>query len=69
MNNAVFAKNMENARKHRDMELVTIEARRNYLVPESNYHAKKKNYGNFVSHRNEKTQIFMNTPVYLAVPI
>ena len=42
MNNAVFAKNMESARKHRDMELVTIEARRNYLVPESNYHAKKK---------------------------
>ena len=38
INNATFVKTMENVRKHRDIMLVTTEARRNYLVPEQNYH-------------------------------
>ena len=38
MNNAVFGKSMENARKHLDIKLVTTERRRNYLVSETNYH-------------------------------
>ena len=40
MYNAVFGKTMENLRKHRDIKLVTIESRRNYLVSELNYHTK-----------------------------
>ena len=38
MNNAVFGKNMENERNHRDINLVTTESRRNHLVSEPNCH-------------------------------
>ena len=38
MNNAGFAKTMENVGKHRDIKLVTTERRRNYLASEPNYH-------------------------------
>ena len=41
MNNAVFEKTLENIRKHRDIKLVTIERKRNYLVSEPNYHTTK----------------------------
>ena len=41
INLAVFEKTMENVRKHRDIKLVTIEKRRNYLVSEPNYHTTK----------------------------
>ena len=41
VNNAVFGKTMENARKHRDIKLLTTERRKNYLVPEPNYHTTK----------------------------
>ena len=40
MINAVFGKTMESVRKHRQIKLVTTE-RRNYLVPEANYHNRK----------------------------
>ena len=39
MDNVVFGKTMENERKHRDIKLVTTEARRNCLVSEPNYHS------------------------------
>ena len=38
MNNEVFEKTTENTRKHRDIKLVTTEARRNDLVSEPNDH-------------------------------
>ena len=41
MNNATFGKAIENVRKHRDIELVTTERRRNYLASQLNYHTTK----------------------------
>ena len=40
-NNSVFGKTMENVRRHRDVNLVTTERRRNYLVSGSNLHTTK----------------------------
>ena len=41
INNAVFGKTMKNVRKHRNINLVATEKRRNYLVSEPNYHTAK----------------------------
>ena len=38
----------------RDIELATTERRRNYLVPEPNYHYYKVFCRTFVGYRNEK---------------
>ena len=38
MNNAAFGKTMKNARKYRDIKLVTTDKRRSKLVSEPNYH-------------------------------
>ena len=72
-----FGKTMENVGKHnRDINLVTTEARRNYLVSEPNHYTRKQNFQYiiqyfpeiFISNRNEK-KIFMNKPVYLGLAI
>ena len=41
MNKAVFGKNMENVRIHRDIKLAVLEKKRNCLVSEPNYHSIK----------------------------
>ena len=49
MNNSVFGKTMENARKHRHIRLVTSEKRRIKLVLEPKYHATKHFSENLIS--------------------
>ena len=41
MNNAGIGKTIENVIKYRDIKLVAIERRRNYIVSEQIYHTKK----------------------------
>ena len=58
---------MENVTKYRDIKLITTERRRNYLVPEPNYHTTKLFTKNVLAMR--KTQIPMNKLVYLGLSI
>ena len=70
MNNSVFAKTMENVRKHRDIKLVTTNKRTNQLVSEPNYHAIKDFSGKLVATEMKKTKVKMNQPiVYLGLSI
>ena len=41
MNKTVFGKAMKNVTKHRDIKLIIINKRRNYLVSEPNCHTRK----------------------------
>ena len=67
MNNEVFGKTMENVRKHRDIKLVTTEARRKYLVPEPNYYTAKLFSENLLALAMEETQVLLNKSVYLGL--
>ena len=69
MANIVFAKTMENVRKHRNIKLETTERRRNYLVSEPNYHTAKFFTENVLAIEMRKFQILMNKPVYLGFSI
>ena len=69
MNNAVFGKTMENVRKHRDIKLVVTERRRNYLVPEPNYHTTKFFAENLLAIEMKKAEILINKPAYLGLSI
>ena len=41
MNNVTFGETIENERKNKGIKLLTTERRKNYLVPEPNYHTTK----------------------------
>ena len=59
INNAGCGKTMESLRKHRDIRLVTTEARRNLLVSERNHHTKKHFSENVLAMEMRKTQILL----------
>ena len=69
MNNSVFGKTMENVRKHRDINLVTTDEKRNKLVLEPNYHTTKRFSENFLAIEMKKTKVKMNKPVYVGMSI
>ena len=62
-NNSVFGKTVKNVWKHRNVRLVTIERRRNYLISEPNYHSKKIFIENLLAREMRKTQILMKKSV------
>ena len=70
INNSVFGKTRENARKHRDIKLVTTDEKRHKLVSEPNYDKTKC----FSEHllaisMKKKTKVKINKPVYLGMSI
>ena len=67
MNNAVFRKSMENMGKHRNIKLVPMEKRRNYLLSEPNYHTTKFFAEHLSAIEMGRTQILLNKPVYLGL--
>ena len=69
MNNSVFGKTMENVRKHRDIELVTTDKRRNQLASEPNYQTPKYFSENLMAIGMKKTKLKMNKPIYLGMSI
>ena len=69
MNNVISGKTIENIRKHRDIKLVTTERRRNYLMLEPNYHAKKFFTENLLAIEMKKRVIRMNKPVHLGLSV
>ena len=60
---------MENVRKHRDIKLVTTEARKSDLVSEPNYPTTKFFFWKSISNRNEKNSHLMNKAAYLGLSI
>ena len=60
---------MEHVRNHRDIKLVTTEARKDYLVLEPNYHTTKAFSDNLLAIEMKRTQILMNKPVYIGLSV
>ena len=56
---------MQNDRKHRDIKLVTTEAKRNKLASEPNYHFTKGISKHLVVMEMKKTEVKINKPIYL----
>ena len=69
MNNVVFRKTKENVRKYRDVNLVTTDNRRNYLVSEPNCHTTKLFLRNLLAIEMKKIKVKMNKLVYLGLSI
>ena len=69
MNNAVFAKTMENIRKHRDIKLVKTDKKRSKLVLEPNYHTMDYISEDLSIIEMNKTRVKMNKPIYLGLSI
>ena len=65
MNNAVYGKTMENVRNHRDIKLVTTNARRKQLVSRPNYHTCKRFSENLIAIELRNIKIYMNKTIYL----
>ena len=69
MNNSFFGKTMENVRKHRNMKLVITDKRRNQLVSEPNYHARKYFSENLLAIEMKRIKTKTNKQVYLGLSI
>ena len=69
MNKAISWKTLKNVNKNTGSKPVTTEARRNYLISESNYHTTNFFSENLLAIEIKKMQLLMNKPVYLILSI
>ena len=69
LDDTVFRKTMGIVRKHRDIDLVTREKTRNYLVSKPNYYTSKFFTEHLLATEMKKAQILMNKTVYLALSV
>ena len=69
MNNSMFGKTMENVRNHRDIKLVTTNAKRRKYASEPNFMTSKCFSEDLMAIEMRKTKLMMNKPVYLGQAI
>ena len=67
--NSIYGKTVQNNRKHRDIRLVTTEAKRNKLASEPNYHSSKYVSKDLLIMEMKKTEVKLNKPIYLGQTI
>ena len=67
MNSSVFGNNIENARNHRDIRLVTTNKERNRLVSEPNYHTTKWFSEGLIAIEMNKIKVKMDKHIYLGL--
>ena len=67
MNNTVFGKTMENGRKHRDIKVVTTEARTRLSEPDS--HTTKMFSGNLLAIEYRYTDTHEQTVLFRSINI
>ena len=63
--NSIYGKTVQNDRNHRDIRLVTTEAKRNKLASEPNYQSTKCISKHLLVMEIKKTEVKMNKPIYL----
>ena len=63
--NYIYGKTVQNNRNHRDIILVTTEAKRNKLASEPNYHLTKYISKDLLIMEMKKTEVKLNKPIYL----
>ena len=67
MNNPIFEKTMENVRQYKNINLVTTNRRKTYLVSEPNYHLRKWLSQNLLEIKMKTMKVKMNKPLYLGL--
>ena len=67
--NSIYDKTGQNDRKHRDIRLVTTEAKRNKFASEPNYHSTKCISKNLLVMEMKKNEVKVNKPIYLGQAI
>ena len=63
--NSIYGKTVQNDRNHRDIKLVTTEAKRNKLASEANLISTKYISKDLLIMEMKKTKVKLNKPIYL----